>query len=114
MQLQIIGKYRTPRALRNIDVLDKFNKDYVAQKKAWQYGSTSLKLFHRINRHARARDETYYLICDNASVHVFAAKILDPNGSQQEYDGLYRSRCIDNLYEYKCCICLELTRSHGC
>ena len=42
-----------------------------------------LRLFHRFNRVARHRNSDLHLLLDNCSSHLWAAKILDPNGSQE-------------------------------
>jgi len=83
MDIQLIGKSKSPRALKNVDIHATFGIDYMHQSKAWQDGSSSMKLLHRINRHAKSRKKVYRILLDNASVHLFAAKMLDPDGSSE-------------------------------
>ena len=40
-----------------------------------------LRLFHRLNKMAKGKGVMYILLVDGASMHVWAAKMLDPNGS---------------------------------
>ena len=82
LHLQVIGKSKNPRALKGIDINSTYKIVYESQTKAWQDGSTMLRLFHRINQVAKSRKSTFYILLDNCSSHVFAAKVLDPNGSQ--------------------------------
>ena len=44
-----------------------------------------LRLFHRIAGVAQSRKSKFYLLLDNCSSHVWAAKILHPEGSQETY-----------------------------
>lgn len=79
--VQVIGKWKQPRALKNIDINSTYNVVYDHQVKAWQDGSSMLRLFHRIKREARRRHRRFYILLDNCSSHVFAARMLDPTGS---------------------------------
>ena len=83
LELQVIGKSQFPRALKGIDISKKYGMVYDYQAKAWQNGSTMLRLFHRFDRVARNRKKTLYLLLDNCSSHVWAAKLVDQNGSQE-------------------------------
>lgn len=82
LELQVIGKSKNPRAMKGIDINAVFGVHYEHQSKAWQDGGSMMRLFHRINRIARRRKSILYLLLDNCSSHVWAAKMLDPNGSQ--------------------------------
>ena len=83
LELQVIGKSKHPRALKGIDINSTFNVHYDHQAKAWQDGSSMLKLYHRFNRVALKRKSVLYMLLDNCSSHVWAAKLLDPDGSQE-------------------------------
>jgi hypothetical protein len=54
---------------------------------------TNAAVFHRINREARLRRTRFFVLLDNSSSHVLAAKILNPTGSVEtffmfeKYDG---------------------------
>jgi hypothetical protein len=87
----VIGKSKCPRALKGIDILDVFNISYQNQSKAWQDGSTMMGLLHRINRAAQARKKTFYILLDNCSSHIFAAKTFGPDDlpeSEFRFDNL--------------------------
>lgn len=80
--VQIIGKSARPRALKNVpDINHAFGVHYDSQSKAWQDTSSYLRLLHRINRIAKNDSRTFYILQDNCSSHIAAAKILDPHGS---------------------------------
>ena len=83
--VQVIGKSKSPLALKNININETYNVDYNHQSNAWQDGPSMLRLLHRINREARRRRSTFYVLLDNCSSHVYAAKLLDSNGSQDTY-----------------------------
>ena len=44
-----------------------------------------LQLFHWITSIAQSCKSKFYLLLDNCSSHVWAAKILHPEGSQETY-----------------------------
>lgn len=75
LQLQVIGKSKSPRTLKSIDIDKKFGIFYDDQKKAWQDGSSMLRLLYRFNKIAIQRRETFFILLDNCSSHVFAAKV---------------------------------------
>ncbi len=74
MALQVIGKRKTPRALRGVNVFEVFGIHYEAQKNAWQNNSSFLQLLQRMNRMAAQKNVIYYILMDNCSPHVIAAK----------------------------------------
>ena len=82
---QVIGKSKQPCVLRGIDIDKKYQVKYDFKSKAWQDGSSMLWLFHRIAGVAQSRKSKFYLLLDNCSSHVWAAKILHPEGSQETY-----------------------------
>jgi len=84
LPMQVISKAKCPRVLKGTNIDEHFNIQYEGQKNAWQDGSTMLRLLHRINRAARTKTLNFYILLDNCSSHLYAAKILDPNGSQNE------------------------------
>ena len=81
LPLQVIGKSKNPRVLKGVNIDATFNIQYESQKCAWQDGSTMIRLFHRIDRAARLQQKTFYILLDNCSSHLYAARMLDPNGS---------------------------------
>ena len=83
--VQVMGKSKSPLALKNININETYNVDYNHQSNAWQDGQSMLRLLHRINREARRRRSTFYVLLENCSSHVYAAKLLDSNGSQDTY-----------------------------
>jgi DDE superfamily endonuclease len=82
---QVIGKSKQPCVLRGIDIDKKYQVKYDFQSKAWQDGSSMLQLFCQIAGVAQSCKSKFYLLLDNCSLHVWAAKILHPEGSQETY-----------------------------
>ena len=74
LTVQIIGKSKTPRALRGIEINRTYNVVYDHQSKAWQDGSSMLRLLHRINREAKRRRQMFFVLLDNCSSHVFCSQ----------------------------------------
>ena len=83
LELQVIGKSKSPRAMKGININKTFNVYYEHQSKAWQDGSSMLRLLHRFNKVMRQRRAKLFMLLDNCSSHVWAAKLLDPTGSQE-------------------------------
>ena len=82
--VKIIGKSSRPRALKNVPNINMaFDVEYDFQSKAWQDTSSYMRLLHRINKTAKQRSCTFFILQDNCSSHIAAAKILDPTGSAQ-------------------------------
>ena len=76
LTVQIIGKSKTPRALRGIDINRTYNVVYDYQSKTWQDGSSMLRLLHRINREAKRCRQMFFVLLDNFSSHVLQPKFL--------------------------------------
>eukprot|EP00474_Spongospora_subterranea_P001549 CRZ02007.1 hypothetical protein [Spongospora subterranea] len=85
MIIQVIEKSTQPRALKGFDINKTFDVVYDHQKKAWQDGSSMMRLIHRINRESRVQEIHFFVLMDNCSSHVYAAKMLDPNGTVETF-----------------------------
>jgi hypothetical protein len=91
---QVIAKSARPRALKNIpDISKAFGIIYDHQAKAWQDTSSYMRLLHTYNKIAKQRNSIFYILQDNCSSHVCAAKIFDPTGSQETLFK-YQNLCI--------------------
>jgi DDE superfamily endonuclease len=82
---QVIGKSKQPCVLRGIDIDKKYQVKYDFQSKEWQDGSSMLLLFHQVACVAQSCKYKFYFLLHNFSSHVWAAKILHPEGSQETY-----------------------------
>jgi DDE superfamily endonuclease len=69
--------------LRGIDIDKKYQVKHDFQSKAWKDGSSILQLFHQIAGVVQSCKSKFYLLLDNYGSHVWAAKILPPEGSQE-------------------------------
>jgi hypothetical protein len=82
--VQIIGKSARPRVQKNTaDINTAFGVDYNHQRRARQDTASYMRLLHRRNRIAKTKSCIFYVLQDNCSSHVAAAKIMDLQGSIQ-------------------------------
>ena len=81
--LQVIRKSKQHCVLKGIDIDKKCQIKYDFQSKAWHDSSSMLRLFHRIAGVVQSHKATFYLLLDNCSSHVWAVKILPPEGLQE-------------------------------
>jgi DDE superfamily endonuclease len=80
--------------LKNISDISKvIGIIYDHQVKAWQDTSSYMRLLHNYNRIAKNRSLIFYILQDNCSSHVCAAKIFHPSGSPETLF-MYQNLCI--------------------
>lgn len=84
LNVQVIGKYKNPRCLKNIDPLKCFGIDYEAQSNGWQNRDTFIRLLIQINKFTIEQKQIFYILLDNCSSHIAAAKYLDPQGIHKD------------------------------
>ena len=76
MPLQVINKSLKPQKMRPGCKLFQYKCHFDASKKAWQTSDTLIRYLEKLNDLAEWRDQTFYVLLDNASSHVKAINIL--------------------------------------